>query len=114
MDPTKPSSMLTLSLAPEERPAIAFLKYDGAKDESALQKEAEEFMAWVCWLLVRLWRAGQDSNPRLQAPEACALSWLGIGRNYAFYTRPYPPDIAPNSRQEPIISPACDCRQILS
>jgi len=38
----------TLSLAREERPAIAFLEYDGAKDESALQKEAEEFMAWVC------------------------------------------------------------------
>ena len=71
-------------------------------------------MAQVCWLLVRLWRAGQDSNPRLQAPEACALSWLGIGRNYAFYTRPYPPDIAANSKREHIISPACDCRQILS
>jgi hypothetical protein len=63
---------------------------------------------------LRLWRAGQDSNPRPQAPEACALSWLGIGRNRAFYTRPYPPDIAFNSKQEPIISPACDCRQILS
>ena len=51
-------------------------------------------MPIICGHL-RLWRAGQDSNPRLQAPEACALSWLGVGRNYAFYTRPYPPDIQP-------------------
>ena len=40
-----------LSLAREERPAIAFLEYDRAKDESAIQKGAEEFIVWVCWLL---------------------------------------------------------------
>jgi hypothetical protein len=40
-----------LSLAQQERSATAFLECDSTKDETALQKQAEEFMAWACWLL---------------------------------------------------------------
>jgi hypothetical protein len=46
-----PEWQSALSLARDERQAIAFLEYDGTGDEISLQSEAQEFMSWVSWLL---------------------------------------------------------------